>query len=154
MAKKAGAVVTGVDNALKQDFIRSLGADRLIDFEQSDYTKTDAPYDLILDLACDRSMFAIRRAVASGGRCSVVGGSVTSLLSAATLGRLLSTGERTIGVLIVRPNKEDLLRLVEMVTTQTLRVPIERTFALDEVALALSHLGHGRALGKLVIELG
>jgi NADPH:quinone reductase-like Zn-dependent oxidoreductase len=154
MAKAAGAQVIGVDNGLKQDFMRSLGADHVLDYTQTDYTKTDTRYDLILDLVCERSMFAIRRAVAPGGRYAVVGGSVRSLLSAASVGRLLSTGGRRIGLLMVRPNKKDLLRVADMVLTGELRTTIERTYPLDGVPEALRHLGEGRALGKLVIEIG
>jgi NADPH:quinone reductase-like Zn-dependent oxidoreductase len=154
MAKAAGAEVTGVDNPLKQDFMRSLGADHVLDYTRMDYTKTDTGYDLILDLVCERSMFAIRRAVAPGGRYAVVGGSVGALLSAATVGRLLSTGGRRIGVLMVRPNKEDLVRVADMVVTGALRTTIERTCPFEGVPEALRHLGEGRALGKLVIEIG
>jgi NADPH:quinone reductase-like Zn-dependent oxidoreductase len=154
MAKAAGAEVTGVDNPLKQDFMRSLGADHVLDYTRMDYTKTDTGYDLILDLVCERSMFAIRRAVAPGGRYAVVGGSVGALLSAATVGRLLSTGGRRIGVLMVRPNKEDLVRVADMVVTGALRTTIERTYPFEGVPEALRHLGEGRALGKLVIEIG
>jgi NADPH:quinone reductase-like Zn-dependent oxidoreductase len=154
MAKSAGAEVTGVDNGWKQEFMRSLGADRVLDYTRTDYTKTGIRYDLILDLVCERSMFAIRRAVAPRGRYAVVGGTVRALVSAATFGRLLSTGGRRIGVLMVRPNKEDLIRVAEMVAAGTLRATIERTYTLDEVPEALRHLGEGRALGKLVIEIG
>ena len=154
MAKTAGAEVTGVDNAPKQEFIRSLGADHVLDYTRTDYTKTDTRYDLILDLVCERSMFAIRRAVAPGGRYAVVGGSVRALLSAATVGRLLSTGGRRIGVLMVRPNKQDLLRIADMVAAEALRTTIERTYPLEGVPEALRHLGAGRVLGKLVIEIG
>jgi len=154
MSKTAGAEVTGVDNGRKQEFMRSLGADHVLDHTATDYTKTGIHYDLILDLVCERSMFAIRRALAPGGRYAVVGGSVRALLSAATVGRLLSTGGRRIGVLMVRPNKEDLIRVGEMVADGTLRATIERTYTLDEVPEALRHLGEGRALGKLVIEMG
>jgi NADPH:quinone reductase-like Zn-dependent oxidoreductase len=154
MAKTAGAEVTGVDNGLKQEFMRSLGADHVLDYTRTDYTKRDTRYDLILDLVCERSMFAIRRAVAPGGRYAVVGGSVRALLSAATVGRLLSTGGRRIGVLRVRPNKEDLLRIADMLAAGALRTTIERTYPLDGVPEALRHLGEGRALGKLVIEIG
>ncbi|HUF14395.1 MAG TPA: NAD(P)-dependent alcohol dehydrogenase [Acidimicrobiia bacterium] len=154
MAKTAGAEVTGVDNAPKQEFIRSLGADHVLDYTRTDYTKTDTRYDLILDLVCERSMFAIRRAVAPGGRYAVVGGSVRALLSAATVGRLLSTGGRRIGVLMVRPNKQDLLRIADMVAAEALRTTIERTYPLEGVPEALRHLGEGRVLGKLVIEIG
>ena len=154
MAKAAGAEVTGVDNALKQEFILSLGADHVLDYAATDYTKMVSGYDLILDLVCERSMFAIRRVVAPGGRYMVVGGSVPALLSAATVGRLLSTGGRKIGVLMVRPNREDLLRVAWMAATGSLRAVIERTYPLDGVPEALRHLGEGRALGKLVIEVG
>lgn len=154
MAKAAGAEVTGVDNGHKLDFMRFLGADHVHDYTQTDYTKTDVRYDLILDLVCDRSMIAIRRAVAPGGRYAVVGGSVRSLLSALVLGRVLSIGGRRIGVLMVRPNKEDLIRVADMVLAGVVRPTIERTYPLEGVPEALRHLGEGGALGKLVIEIG
>ena len=154
MAKAKGAEVTGVDNSLKQEFMRSLGADHVIDYTRTDYTKTATRYDFILDLVCERSIFAIRRVVAPGGRYALVGGSMRALLSAATVGQLLSTGGRRIGVLMVRPDKEDLLRVAEMVVAGALHTFIERTYPLDRVPEALRHLGEGRALGKLVIEVG
>jgi len=152
LAKTAGAEVTGVDNGFKQDFMRSVGADHVIDYTKDDYTKS-AQYDLILDLVCERSMFAIRRAIAPGGRYLVVGGSVRSLLSALTLGRLLSTGGRRMGVLMVRPNRDDMRRAGEMVDAGELRTTVERTYPLGGLPEALRHLGEGRALGKLVIEM-
>jgi NADPH:quinone reductase-like Zn-dependent oxidoreductase len=154
LAKAAGAELTGVDNALKQGLMRSLGADHVLDYATTDYTKMGARYDFILDLVCERSMFAIRRAVAPGGRYMVVGGSVRALLSAATLGRLLSTGGRRMGVLMVRPNQEDLLRIGDMVAAGALHTSVERAYPLEEVPEALRHLGEGRAPGKLVIEIG
>jgi NADPH:quinone reductase-like Zn-dependent oxidoreductase len=153
LAKTAGAEVTGVDSSHKQDFMRSVGADHVIDYTRTDYTKTGR-YDLILDLVCERSVFAIRRALAPGGRYSVVGGSVRSLLAAVIIGRLLSTGGRTMGVLMVRPNKTDLLRVAHMVAAGELSPRIERTYPLDQTPAALRHLGEGLALGKLVIEVG
>ena len=51
LAKRLGAHVTGVDNAGKLDFMRSLGADDVIDHRSEDFTRGDEPYDLILDLA-------------------------------------------------------------------------------------------------------
>lgn len=154
LAKAAGAEVTGVDSGLKQDFMSSVGADHVLDYTRTDYTKTGIRYDLILDLVCERSMFAIRRALAPGGRYAVVGGTARALLSAATLGRLLATGGRRMGVLVVQANKKDLLRAAELVVAGELRTTIDRTYPLDGVPDALRHLGEGRALGKLVIEIG
>jgi NADPH:quinone reductase-like Zn-dependent oxidoreductase len=153
LAKAAGAEVTGVDNGHKQAFMRSMGADRVIDYTAEDYTGS-GKYDLILDFVCERSMFAIRRALAPGGRYSIVGGRTRALLSAATLGRLLSTGGRRLGVLMVRPNKEDLTRIADMVTRGELHTHIDRVFPLEETADALRHLGEGLTLGKVVITTG
>ncbi len=153
MAKTKGATVTGVDNGFKQEFVRSLGADHTLDYTQTDFAATDTNYDFILDLVASRSMFTIRRAVAPGGRYALVGGSMGRLLSAATLGRLLSTGGRRLGVFVERPNKEDLVRVADMVVAGELRTSIDRVFPLEGVPDALEQLGSGRALGKLVIAM-
>jgi NADPH:quinone reductase-like Zn-dependent oxidoreductase len=153
LAKAAGAEVTGVDNGRKQEFMLSMGADRVIDYTTEDYTRS-GPYDLIIDLVCERSMLAIRRALAPGGRYAVVGGRTRALLSAATLGRLLSTRGRRMGVLMVRPNKTDLATIGDMVARGELRTHIDRTFPLEETAEALRHLGDGLVLGKVVVTTG
>ncbi len=75
--------MTGVDNAGKLDFMRSLGADEVIDYRREDFTRGAEPYDLILDLVAHRSVFAYRRALARGGRYRCVGGSVPTLLRVA-----------------------------------------------------------------------
>ncbi len=152
LAKAAGAVVTGVDNEWKQEHMRSQGADRVIDYRREDYTKDRSRYDLILDLACHRSIFAIARALAPGGRYAVVGGSVAALLQAAALGPLLGRKKR-FGVLIVRPNKGDLERAAALVSQGTLAPAIDRIFPLAEAAEALRYVAEGRALGKVVISM-
>ena len=86
LAKRLGAHVTAVDNADKQDFMRSVGADDVIDYRRDDYTRTRRGYDSILDLAAHRSVFAYRRALASGGRYRCVGGSTRALLRVVTAG--------------------------------------------------------------------
>ena len=82
LAKRAGAHVIGVDNAGKLDFMRSLGADEVIDYRSQDFTRLE-PSDLVLDLVAHRSVFAYRRALARGGRYLCVGGSVRALLRVA-----------------------------------------------------------------------
>ena len=67
LAAAAGIHVTGVDNAGKLDFMRSLGADEVIDYRRDDFTHGTGPYDLIVDLVARRSVFAYRRALAPGG---------------------------------------------------------------------------------------
>ena len=100
LAKRQGAHVTGVDNADKLEFMRTLGADEVIDYRRDDFTRAHDPYDLVLDLVAHRSVFAYRRALAPGGRYRCVGGSVRALLRVLTIGATagLVTG-RHLGVL-------------------------------------------------------
>jgi NADPH:quinone reductase-like Zn-dependent oxidoreductase len=76
LAKLYGAEVTGVDNAGKLDFLRSLGADHVIDYAREDFTNNGKQYDLILDVVAHRSAFAYSRALRPNGMYFCVGGSV------------------------------------------------------------------------------
>ena len=154
LAKRLGAHVTGVDNASKLDFMRSVGADHVIDYRRDDFTRTSQPYDLILDLAAHRSVFAYRRALAPGGAYWCVGGSVLTLLRVLTAGRLVGrlTG-RAIGILAVKEGPAHFEPLAALCVTGDVRIHVHRSFALDEVPAALAHVGEGRASGKVVVVL-
>jgi NADPH:quinone reductase-like Zn-dependent oxidoreductase len=153
LAKRAGAHVTGVDNAGKLSFMLSLGADEVIDYRSQDFTRPAQPYDLILDLVAHRSVFAYRRALARGGRYRCVGGSVRALLRVLTVGWVAgrATGRR-IGVLAVRPGPAHFEPLAELCVAGEVGIHIDRTFGLDDVPEALAHVGEGRALGKVVVD--
>ena len=152
LAKRLGAHVTGVDNAAKQDFMMSMGADAVIDYREDDFSRSAAPYDLILDLVAHRSVFAYRRALARGGRYRCAGGTVRTLLRVVTVGSVVgrATG-RSIGVLVVKQGPSHFEALAARCATREVRIHIDRTFALDEVPDALAHVGEGRALGKVVV---
>jgi NADPH:quinone reductase-like Zn-dependent oxidoreductase len=152
LARRLGAHVTGVDNAAKQDFMRSVGAHDVVDYRRDDFTRTTQPYDLILDLVAHRSVFAYRRALAPGGRYRCVGGSVRALLRVVTLGWLIGrvTG-RSIGVLVVNEGPAHFEPFAELCVAGDVRIHIDRSFALDQVSSALTYVGEGRALGKVVV---
>jgi NADPH:quinone reductase-like Zn-dependent oxidoreductase len=153
LAKRLGAHVTGVDNAAKLDFMRSLGADRVIDYRSQDFTRL-GPYDLILDLVAHRSVFAYRRALAPGGRYLCVGGTVRTLLRILTAGALAGrlTGRR-LGMLVVKEGPAHFQPVAERCVAGELTIHIDRTFGLDEVPAALAHVGEGHALGKVVVSV-
>jgi NADPH:quinone reductase-like Zn-dependent oxidoreductase len=151
LAKRCGAHVTGVDNAGKLDFMRSLGADAVIDYRREDFTRGE-PYDLILDLVAQRSVFAYRRALAPGGRYRCVGGPVRALLRILTLGWVAGrVSGRRIGVLAVRQGPAEFEPLAELCVAGEIAIHIDSTFVLDEVPAALARVGEGRALGKVVV---
>jgi NADPH:quinone reductase-like Zn-dependent oxidoreductase len=152
LAKRCGARVTGVDNARKLDFMRSLGADDVIDYRCEDFTRSDEPYDLILDLVAHQSVFAYRRALAPGGRYRCVGGSVSALLRILTIGWIAGRlTRRRIGVLAVREGPTRFQPLADLCIAGDIAIHIDRTFALEELPLALAHVGQGHALGKVVV---
>ena len=151
LAKRLGAYVTGVDNTGKLDFMRSLGADEVIDYRSEDFTRSGR-YDLILDLVAHRSVFAYRRALAPGGRYRCVGGSVSALLRVLTIGAVAGRlTHRRLGVLAVKEGPTHFEPVADLCVAGDLRIHIDRTFTLDEVPEALAQVGEGRALGKVVV---
>jgi NADPH:quinone reductase-like Zn-dependent oxidoreductase len=153
LAKRAGAHVTGVDNAGKLEFMRSLGANEVFDYRSQDFTRIE-PYSLVLDLVAHRSVFAYRRALARGGRYLCVGGTARALLRVVTVGAILGrlTGRR-LGLLIVKQGPTHFEPLAERCVSGEVDIHIDRTFGLDEVPQALAHVGEGRALGKVIVEV-
>jgi NADPH:quinone reductase-like Zn-dependent oxidoreductase len=154
LAARAGAHVTGVDNARKQDFMRSVGAHEVIDYERQDFTRVRPPFDLVLDLVAHRSPFAYRRALAPEGTYRCVGGPVRTLLRVATVGVVAGalTG-RSLGVLLVKGGPPHFQLLEDLCVAGEVAIHVERTFPLDRVPAALAHVGEGRALGKVVVEV-
>jgi NADPH:quinone reductase-like Zn-dependent oxidoreductase len=154
LAKSYGAEVTGVDNSGKLDFMRSLGADHVIDYTREDFTKNGKQYDLILDLIAHRSVFAYRRALRPTGRYFFVGGSVATLFQILLLGPLIRrTTGKNIRLLAVQPNLNDLVNVTELCEAGKLFPVIDRRFPLHEVPEALRYLGEGSARGKVIITL-
>ncbi len=151
LAKAAGAHVTAVDNAGKLEWMRTLGADEVVDYRADDFTRRPA-YDLILDLVAHRSVRDCRRALAPGGRYRVVGGSVPTMLRVATVGGILGlmTGRR-LGLLAVRSGPESFVPMADRCLAGEVAIHVDRTFTLDETAEALAHVGEGRVLGKVVV---
>lgn len=154
LAKSYGAEVTGVDNAGKVDFLRSLGADHVIDYAREDFTRNGQQYDLILDLVAHRSVFAYQRALKPNGSYFAVGGSVATFFQILLLGPWIkrATGKR-IQLLVVRPNRKDLVFMAELCASGKIVPVIDRRYPLREVPDALRYLGEGRSKGKVIITL-
>jgi len=152
LAKLNGAEVTGVDNAEKLEFMRSLGADHVIDYTRDDFTRTGRTYDLILDVAAHRPAFAYQRSLTRGGRYLYVGGSVPTLLQVLLIGPVIGRAEgKKIRLLAVRQGAQHLAPIVELCQTGKIATVIDRRYRLNEVPEALRYLGEGHAKGKVVV---
>ena len=154
LAKLAGAEVTAVDHTHKLEFMRSLGADRVIDYTQEDFTQSGDGYDFILDLIAHRSPFAIQRALRPNGVYYLVGGAVPVMLQMLALGPLIRrfTGKR-LGILVVPQNRKDLLTITELCEAGKIVPVIDKHYSLEEVPAAMRYVGEGRAKGKVVIRV-
>jgi deazaflavin-dependent oxidoreductase (nitroreductase family) len=156
IAKAFGAEVTAVCSTGKQEFVRDLGADHVIDYTTTDYTRSGRRYDRILDVAGNRSIFECVHALRPGGAYVMVGGPTRRILEALLLGPLLSLAARRRMSLMVwwRPfAKDDVATLVAMVGTGTVAPVADRRYPLAQVADALRYLEEGRARGKVVITI-
>ncbi|WP_374313565.1 NAD(P)-dependent alcohol dehydrogenase [Microbacterium sp.] len=153
LAVAQGVRVTAVDNAGKLAYLRELGAERVIDYRRTDFTRT-GPYDLVVDLVAHRSIFAYRRALAKGGRCVVVGGTARAVLRLAPVGPLhgLLTGAH-LGVLLVRQGPRGFGPVAELCESGAVSVRIDRVFPLEEVPAALAWHAEGRACGKVIVAV-
>lgn len=155
LAKLAGAEVTGVDNTEKLDFMRSLGADHVIDYTKEDFTKNGQQYDLILDvIAYHRSVFAYKRALKPKGNYYMAGGSVATIFQMLLLGPWIRKATRKkISLLLVQTESQDLVHMTELIESGKVKLVIDKQYTLSETAEALRYLGEGHAKGKIVITV-
>jgi len=154
LAKLYGAEVTGVDNTGKLDFMRSLGADHVIDYTREDFTKTGKQYDLILDLIAHRSVFAYKRALKPNGTYFFVGGSVATLFQILFLGPWIKrTTGRNVRILMVPQNSKDLIAITELCEAGKVIPVIDRRYPFNEIPEALRYVSEGHAKGKVVITV-
>jgi NADPH:quinone reductase-like Zn-dependent oxidoreductase len=154
LAKYYGAEVTGVDNTGKLEFLRSLGADHVIDYTRQDFTKNRNQYDLILDVISYRSAFAYARALKTHGSYFFVGGSVATLFQILLLGPWIRRAtSKNVRLLAVQRNQKDLLFVTELCEAGKIVPVIDRRYPLSEVPEALRYVGEGHARGKVVITM-
>jgi len=152
LAKLQGAEVTGVDNPGKLDFLRSLGADHVVDFTREDFTKAGKEYDLILDLIAHRSVFSYARALKPDGIYFFVGGYASIIFQVLLIGPWIKRStSKNLRMLAVPQNRKDLLAITELCEAGKVRPVIDRTYPFDEIPEAMRYVGEGRAKGKVVV---
>ncbi|GAA2027232.1 NAD(P)-dependent alcohol dehydrogenase [Agromyces tropicus] len=157
IAKAFGAEVTAVCSARNVDLVRSLGADHVVDYTRTDFTRTGKRYDVILDNVEAQPLAAVRRALMPTGTLipnSGHGGRWLGPIGRVVDARLRSgfTRQR------LKPftsfgKRQDLLALAELLTAGKVTPVIDRTYALDDAADALRHVGAGHTRGKVVIAI-
>lgn len=148
IAKLYDVEVTAVDHTLKQDLMRSLGADYVIDYTKEDFTESGHKYDLIFDVKTNLSISDYKRSLSLNGIYVTVGGKTSRILQVLLCGKL--SNKYKMHVVGYKANK-DLKYLVELFKSDKLKPVIDRCFPLEETADAFRNFGTGLFKGKIVV---
>jgi len=154
IAKSFDAEVTAVCGPGNQDTVRSLGADHVLDYTKTDFTKDKRRYDLILAVNGNHPPSDYMRVLSPGGVCVAIGGSNAQIFQSLLLGPLMSIGRRKkMGAMVAKTNQKDLVFITELWEAGKVKPVIDRRYPLSEVADALRYLEEGHAKGKVVITM-
>jgi NADPH:quinone reductase-like Zn-dependent oxidoreductase len=154
IAKARGAEVTGSSRTEKLDFVRSLGADHVIDYTKVDYAAAAERYDWIVDVEARHSVLRSRRALKPGGVYVSLGGPSSTIVDSLLVAPFASaaTGKRMGLLLWWKPFQADDVATVEELVAAGKLVPrIDRRYPLGEVVDALRWVDEGRAMGKVIV---
>lgn len=162
LAKAAGARVTGVSSSAKLDTVRALGADAAIDYTRADVAASDGPFDLVIDTGGNRPLARLRSLLAPRGTLVIVGGEGGGRWLGPA-GRLLGVSlanafaRQTLHGLMAGETRDDLEALAAHAQAGAV-APVVAPFVarrveLEAAAEALSTLGSGHGLGKVVVGL-
>jgi NADPH:quinone reductase-like Zn-dependent oxidoreductase len=156
IARYYGAEVTGVCRTRNVEMVRSIGADHVIDYTKEDFTKNGQQYDLIFDVAANRSVFAYKRALAPKGKCVVAGFStLPHFFHIMLLGpRVSKTDGQEIGSMgIASVNNTDLVFIGGLLESRKVVPVIDGRYPLNQTTEALRYFEEEHARGKVVITV-
>jgi NADPH:quinone reductase-like Zn-dependent oxidoreductase len=155
LAKHFGADVTAVTSTGNVDLVKSLGADRVIDYTREDFTKA-GPYDVIVDVGGNRSIASMRRALTADGTLVLIAAAKGGV---GVLGRIAAGAFRRrvlkqrVKFFVADVSKDDLKLLAELAEAGKITPIIDSTYPLAEVSRALHKIESGRVRGKIVITI-
>ena len=157
IAKAFGAHVTGLTQTEKLDFVRSLGADEVIDHRVGDFTRGSQRFDVVLDVGGYRRLRDLKRVLAPDGTLVLVGpgrgewiGPIAHVITAVVRSRL---GKQHMRPFLANTTHGDLLALKDLIEAGKVRPVIDRTYPLSETAAAIRYLEAGNVRGKVVLTV-
>jgi NADPH:quinone reductase-like Zn-dependent oxidoreductase len=156
IAKSFGAEVTGVCSTRNLDMVRSIGADRVIDYTQEDFTESAQRYDLFFDGVGNHSLSASRRVLNPKGIYVGAGGTTDNWTIRPLVRAICSLvfslfGNQKLLMVLARPSKQDLTWMRDHMESGKITPVIDRLYNLNEVPEAIRYLEMGHARGKVII---
>jgi len=160
IAKNFGAEVTGVCSGRNVDLVKSLGADRVIDYTKEDFTTSDQKYDVILDNVANHSFSEYRKVLTPNGKLVMIGGGsaneqgwVGKMMKPLKALALKPFVSQQMGMMMAEMNQSDLQYFAEMMQSGKLKPVIDRTYKLSEIQQAIAYVEEGHARGKVILTI-
>jgi NADPH:quinone reductase-like Zn-dependent oxidoreductase len=152
LAKYFGADVTAVCNTKNLELVTSLGADRVIDYTQEDFTKNGVTYDVIFDAVGKQSFRRCRRSLKPGGLyVETDPGFMWHVPLLALVTRWF--GDKKVRLGITRYTKKDVLFLKELIEAGRYRAVIDRCYPLEDVVDATRYVETEQKTGNVVLTV-
>jgi NADPH:quinone reductase-like Zn-dependent oxidoreductase len=160
IARLYGADVTGVTSTHNVELVRSLGANRVIDYTREDFTQGSQRYDLIVDLVGNHSFGDNRRVLKEKGVYIGIGGGGVSdggflgpIAGALKMMVFAPFVSQRVEFFVADLNKEDLARVAELMQSGKVVAVIDKRYELSDSAEAIRYLERGHARGKVIVTL-
>ncbi len=157
IAKYFGADVTAVCSTRNVELVRSIGADRVLDYTRDDFTAEGGRYHLILDCHVTRPLRAALCALTPTGRYVIVGapgrGFLGPLRVAVKAAALKLFVRRNVGMMMAKPAPADLALIGGLIAAGTIAPVIDRRYPLCETGDAIRYVDEGHARGKVVVTV-
>src|ERR1700736_1659743 len=160
IAKSLGADVTGVCSTRNVDLVKSIGADRVIDYTKEDFTKSADRYDVMLDNVGNRSLSECRGVLTPKGKYVLIGGGgvseqgflggLSKALWAAVFSKFV---DQQMGMMMAEMKQSDLSYIADLMQNGKVKAIVDRTYKLAETPEALRYVEQGHARGKVIITV-
>ena len=150
LAKCFGAQVTAVDSTLKLDMLRSLGADRVIDYTRDGFTDSHETYDVIFDVVRSSPSRSMVRSLRENGTYLTANPGFAELMLSL---RTSMTGKKKVILGVQSGTNKDLEYLRDLIEAGKLRPVVDRQFPLEQTAEAHRYAESGKKKGNVVITI-
>lgn len=150
LAKSFGAVVTGICSTANIDLVKSIGADKVIDYTKEDFTQNGEIYDLIIDTVNTVSVACALKALNTKGKMILSAAGMLQMLQGLWISM---TSSRKVITGVVRHKAADIVFLKELVEAGKFKAVIDRTYPLEQISEAHAYAEKGHKRGNIIIKI-
>jgi 2-desacetyl-2-hydroxyethyl bacteriochlorophyllide A dehydrogenase len=150
LAKHFGAHVTGVCSTVNMDLVKSLGADKVIDYNKDDFTKNGEKYDVIFETVNKTSLSRNLKSLKPKGILILSAAGMSEMIRGAWISM---TNTQKILTGVNSENAEDMVFLKELIEAGKLKPVIDRTYPLEQMAEAHAYVEKGHKRGNVAIVI-